>query len=282
MPRDNYGEYEQLCDVTVPTKDALVFNCPTWEGFVYARRTVESFFKYTPESVNPICVITDDCSPSFKEQNWDFWYDGPEGGFSLPRERIVHRHYLENKGLTRSWNSGISIARELEGKYAIAGNADIIFTPGWHRALIHFLQQGVRLVGPVTNAPGLTNRQQQNVRNFFPNYRVTDEREYLHEVAGYLWRTYGTETIRYMMINGFFTMSTVANWIEGAFDAQHVFDPSKKMQGNEDELEVRWQRKQWKIGFVPGSFVFHYRAVSRGEKFLHTGWMRTNDAHKPV
>jgi len=279
-----FGSYESLCEITVPTKNALVLVCPVWQAYVYFRKTVESFFRYTPLELNPICIALDDAtsSPQFREQNWDYFYAGPSLDRALPRERICHRYFHENAGLTRSWNAGLSIARELGAQYAIAGNADILFTPGWERALIHFLNQGVRLVGPVTNAPGRTNRQRQSVRNYFPNYKVNDDREYLHKVAGYLWRNHGVETIRYMMINGFFTMSTLAHWFEGAFDPHHVFDPSKKMQGNEDELEVRWQRKHWKIGFVPGSFVFHFRAASRGQKFCHTGWMRTNDPHKPV
>jgi len=279
---DHFGEYESLCEVTVPTKDALVMIVPVWEGYVYARRTIESFFKYTPADQNPVALVLDDCSPSFKDQNWDYFYQGPPGGFPLPRDRICHRHYQQNRGLTRSWNAGLFLAKTMQAQYAIAGNADVILTPGWERALIHQLKNGIRLVGPVTNAPGLTNRQRQNVRNFYQDYKVSDDKADLHAVADKLWQQHGPTTIREMLINGFFTMSTVDYWWEGKHSKDHVFDPSKVMKGNEDELEVRWKRHKWRIGFAPGSFVFHYRAVSRGKKFLHTGWTRTDDPHKEI
>ena len=282
MPKDHFGEYEIFCEPTVPTQGALVCGFPAWEGFVYLRKSIESFFRYTPAELNPIAVVIDDASPSHRKQNWDYFYDGPSPDRALPRDRICHQRYTENKGLTRGWNKSLYLAREYEAKYAVAGNSDVIFTPGWERSLIHFLEQGVRLVGPVTNAAGWTNRQQQSVRHYFPNYKVSDDKADLAKVAEHLWRNHGTETIRYMLINGFFLMASAEQWFRGAFDQNHVFDPRNKMQGNEDELEIRWQRKHWKIGFCPGSFIFHFRAVSRGEQFRHTGWMRTNDPHKPI
>ena len=83
-------------------------------------------------------------------------------------------------------------------------------------------------------------------------------------------------------INGFFMLAKTTRWWEGKFNEQHVFDPSKIMTGNEDELQRRWHKQQFRTGFVPSSFVFHYRAVSRGDRYKHKGWLRIDDINKPV
>lgn len=265
---------------TAPASDGIAFINPIYNGFVYARRTALSFFKYTPEDLNPICINVDDCSPLYDQQPWDYWYQ------DMPMERSEHQHFAVNGGLTRSWNWGLQRARELGCKYAIAGNSDVLFTPGWYEGLMWHLEHGASLVGPVTNAPGWSNKnsQRQNVRNFFPNYQVEDDADYCAKVATHVKQTYAIEKFVEIDINGFFTMSTVDTWWKGAFDANHVFDPKNKMVGNEDELQARWRAKKMKCGFVPSSFVFHYRAVSRGDKHKHTGWTRldADDLHKPV
>jgi GT2 family glycosyltransferase len=259
-------------------KGGIAFINPIFDAFSYARRSALSFFKYTPESFNPVCINVDDCSPLYAEQDWDYWYAG------LPRDRCAHVHKAKNSGLTDSWNRGLRMARDLGCKYAIAGNSDICCTEGWYEGLLWHLDRGTRLVGPVTNAPGWTNRnsQQQNVTKFVPNYKVNDDPEYLQEVARYLKATYPIEKLVEIDINGFFTMSTLDFWWAGAYDLKHVFDPRYKLTGNEDELERRWKKKGWRYGFVPSSFVFHYRAVSRGNKYKAQGWARLEDIHKPV
>ena len=251
---------------------------PSYNAYAYSRRAIQSFCKYTPEALNPVVIHCDDASPSYEQQSWDFFYGG------LQRDRIWHQHFEKNGGLTRSWNWGLRKARELGCKYAIAGNSDILFTEGFYEGLLWHLDRGTRLVGPVTNAPGWSdkNSQRQNVRNYYPNYDINDDPAYLQQVARYLKETQPISNLVERQINGFCTMSTLDYWWAGAFDAKHVFDPKYKLTGNEDELERRWTRKGWRVGFVPSSFVFHYRAVSRGDKSKHTGWTRLADMYKPV
>lgn len=258
--------------------NGIAFINPIYNAFAYARRSALSFFKYTPESLNPICINVDDCSPLYEQQDWDYWYA------DLDRERCVHQHFEKGDGLTRSWNWGLQKARELGCKYAIAGNSDIVFTEGWYEGLLWHLDRGARLVGPVTNAPGWSdgNSQRQNVRNYYPDYEINDDPEYLQKVARYLKENHEINLLVERQINGFFTMSTVDYWWAGAFDGKRVFDPKYKLTGNEDELQRRWKKKGWRAGFVPSSFVFHYRAVSRGDKSKHTGWTRLDDMYKPV
>ena len=63
-------------------------------------------------------------------------------------------------------------------------------------------------------------------------------------------------------------------WWSGAYDKDHVFDPSHPMTENEMELEMRWSMVGRRFAIAPGSFVFHYRSVSRGEGFATEGACR--------
>ena len=42
----------------------------------------------------------------------------------------------------------------------------------------------------------------------------------------------------------------------------------------EDELQDRWKAKGWKFGVACGSFIFHYRSVTRGIKYAKGKWSR--------
>lgn len=248
---------------------------PLYNGFAYGRRAVLSFLKHT--TANCVAILPDDASPHFKHQDWDLWFQ------NLPRDRVILHPFPSNKGLTRGWNWGLKKARELGAEFAICTNSDILFTPHWEHGLVYHLNHGFDLVAPVTNAPGPTNNGRQRVGHFFPGYAVNDDAKYLAQVANYLRKHYPVGKIHTGLdINGFFMMAKTATWWSGAFDKDHVFDPSKRMTGNEDELQKRWKKKGRKIGFVPSSFVFHYRAVSRGSRFKHRGWHRLEDIHKPV
>lgn len=259
--------------------NGLAFILPIYNGFVYARRAAESFFKYTPTELNPVLMTYDDASPKSFEQDWDAFYSG------LPLDRISHLRYPANGGLTRSWNAGLVEARQLGCRYAIAGNSDVLFTRGWSRGLLNCLANGAHLVGPTTNAPGYShgNSQKQGTARWVKPYQSqNDDADYLNDVADRLWQEHGPDRFVEIDINGFFMLSSVALWWSGAVSNEHVFAPENKMTGNEDELQHRWRKLKRKIGFSPASFVYHYRAVSRGKKFLSTGWNRLKDPHKPV
>jgi hypothetical protein len=54
------------------------------------------------------------------------------------------------------------------------------------------------------------------------------------------------------------------------------------MTGNEDELQSRWRAKGMKFAAALGSFIFHYRSVSRGKKFAKGKWLRMVRANEEV
>lgn len=262
---------------TLATDAEIAFILPLYNKFAYAKRAALSFFKYADRPA--LVIAVDDASPAYAEQDWEVWLDG------IPRDRLVFRRFTKNEGLTRSWNWGLRKARELKIPYTICGNSDVLFTPGWAPPLIHQLEEGgYHLIAPVTNAPGPTNAGRQRVANYFPNYHVDDDPAYLAQVASYLSDKYPMSTVvgPKIPINGFFMMAKTETWWEGSFDDDHVFDYRHRMTKNEDELQKRWHKKGWRTGFTPASFVFHYRAVSRGDKFKHHGWLRLEKPNQPV
>lgn len=245
------------------------FILPMYGKFAYARRAAFSFFEHSPDNATLICV--DDASPNYNRQDWDAWKSG------LPLDRCHFYRFPSNGGLTRSWNYGLTWARDNNCEFAVCGNSDILFTPHWYEALIRATETGVSLAAPVTNAPGQTNHGKQSVANFFPQYSVSDSKEDLEKVAGYLHRTYPLEKADTAnAVNGFFMFARTDRWWEGAYNSDHVFNPANKMIGNEDELQRRWHAKGWKTGFCPASFIFHYRSVTRGARFNTRGAFRAS------
>ena len=253
----------------------IAFVLPLYNKFAYGRRAALSFLKYTQRS--GLIIAIDDASPFYPNQDWAAWRAG------IPSERLLFKHFGDNGGLTRSWNWGLSRARDMDIKYCICSNSDVLFTPGWEKGLVYHLDHGYHMVGPVSNAPGVTNGRRQRVHNYFPGYQLNDDAAYLKTVADYLRQKFSINVIQGVMpINGFFMLAKTAVWWKGAFNETNVFDPAKKMAGNEDELQKRWHKNKWKTGFVPSSFIFHYRAVSRGDCFKDRGWHRLDDVKKPV
>lgn len=256
---------------------------PIYNKFIYARRAILSLFKHGPPEA--MALIVDDASPD--PVDWDRWWEGdgrPED--RIPRDRCVFQRFDRNLGLTAGWNWGLAEARRLRAEYAVCTNSDILFTPHWHQALLHQADKGeYRLLGPVSNAPGIETSWRQKVKNYYTKYQVSDEAQDIAEVSKTLWKAYGSDTVvgdAKMAINGFFMLAKTEIWWAGRYSEDHVFNPAKKMKGNEDELQRRWKLKSYRSGICPGSFIFHYRSVSRGRAFATEGWHRLQDPAKPI
>ncbi|SIO66413.1 Glycosyltransferase, GT2 family [Singulisphaera sp. GP187] len=253
--------------------------CPTYGQFDYAMRTIESFSRHTAD---PWTFVVDDASPDWGDPNWQEFL----GAGALPI--TVHR-FPENGGLTRSWNWGIRTAVARGADYVIAGNSDILFCEGWHHGLIHALESGYALAGPITNAPGRTAMAQAHVATYYPGYQLTDDPAYLDFLSGEL-RTHYRNRVVEARVNGFFQMARAEVWLTGQFDEAHIYrprndfypsgapNPTPLMTFNEDELQNRWFHRGWRFAVCPSSFIFHYRAVSRGPNYLHGSWLRRTDS----
>lgn len=252
--------------------------CPTYGQFEYAVQTIESFARYTE---NPSTIVVDDGSPDWGDTDWQQFL----GATAVPI--LVHR-FLENGGLTRSWNWGIRQAIAQRAEYVIAGNSDILFCEGWYHGLIHALESGYALAGPISNAPGHTAPAKAHVANYIPGYQLTDDPAYLDSLSRTLQTRYRNMVVD-ARVNGFFQMARAEVWLAGQYDEAHIYrprndfspngrpNPTPLMTNNEDELQKRWARLGRRFAVCPASFIFHYRAVSRGVKHLHGSLFRKSD-----
>jgi len=258
------------------------FICPTYNALAlanYTRKALESFFDTTPFGV---AIVVDDGSEGWTKEYADSLYK--IGSQQTGTELHIIR-FREKGGLTRSWNAGLREAAELGLDYAVASNNDVIFSYQWYSGLLHALSNGYSLVGPLSNAPGVTAEGLQAIQSYVQAYTLTDDLVEIDKVAAYLRDNYLGKTIG-SPINGFFMLAAMATWQAGKYDATDYFCPvnakmpsgkpnrTPLMTGNEDELQHRWRRLGLKSGVVPSSFIFHYRAVSRGEPYKKGAWYR--------
>ncbi len=228
---------------------------PTYNQMEYAEISVRSALRSRPDC---LVMLVDDGSPTWNPEQW----------LPFPRDRLLtHRFPKNDRNLTRSWNWGLAEARRLKIPFAVATNSDVKFPLLWWEALELALTRGtVSLAGPVTNAPG--HRPRQQVRGLVKGYEVRDDEAYLDRVARRLHDDRKHEAWKPQRINGFCMAAKTETWWELAHGPDHVFDPGKKFKltKNEDEFQGRMIRRGVVGGIVPGSFVFHYRGVSRGAK----------------
>lgn len=238
-------------------------------------KALRSFFTNTAEG---LAIVVDDGSDKFNEQ------EIAASPLFKGQEVVIHR-FEKWGGLTRSWNKGIEIAAMRGVDYVCPGNNDIIFTEGWYEGMLHALSNGYQLAGPVSNAPGVTAKGKAEVWRYVKDYHTTDEIQYLNQVSRMLRDKYMGSIVE-AHVNGFFQMGKLATFEAGRYDEDHYYKPSndRSSQGrknptplmtlNEDELQGRWKRQGWKFAVAISSFVFHYRAVTRGNKYLRGRWLR--------
>jgi glycosyltransferase involved in cell wall biosynthesis len=259
------------------------FICPVFDAVNfdnYTRLALRSFFDTTPGGV---AIVVDDGSKSWNGQYEASLYEIED---DYPKHNNIYFHnFQDNGGLTRSWNKGLSIAQALELDYAIAGNNDIIFTHSWSSGMVHALANGYSMVGPLSNAPGITANGKQEVNKYVTSYELTDNRDLIDQVAAGLYHRNLGKIVE-SPINGFFQMAKMEAWRKGKFDKQHYYrpvntytskgrlNPTPLMTLNEDELQGRWTRKGMKSAIAISSFIFHYRAVSRGDNYKRGKWYR--------
>ena len=237
---------------------------PTYNQLDYALKAAQTALANTP---NSLVIVVDDASPEWCQSIWN----------TLPQDRLViHRFQKNDKNLTRSWNWGLTKSREMRIPTTVVTNSDVLFPKGWHQAVSKILESGsADLVGPITNAPG--HRPKQQVASLFPDYRITDDCEYLDATQDKAFKRYGQE-IWPSNINGFCMVALTETWWSGSYSLEHVFRPDFKMTRNEDELEGRWSAIGRTIAIAPGSFVWHYRGVTRNsiKGAQGKGWFRPN------
>lgn len=248
----------------------LLVVVPVYSHWDYAVRTVASLYRaaaasYFESSADVHCVVIDDGSPDHSP----LW----EQRLLDIDPRVTFIRYSNNAGMTRSWNVGLGIARVGHFHWCCLANSDLLFTPGWD-AHLRTAGDEYALVGPVSNAPGHTTKH-QDVARYLPGYTLSDDWDDLKAVAADL----GSRGLAPVpaRVNGFCMLTRTAVAWANPFDKDHVLDPRCPMAGNEDRLQDRWARAGLKFAVVPSAFVFHYRSVTRGDRFRKGRWMRAAD-----
>lgn len=268
-----------------PIRLAVVI--PQYGQFEYTRACVASLHRNT--AVRPVAIVVDDGSDKFDEvQHAVLQSSAPAGA------TILHR-LPDNGGLTRAWNKGVGIALSPEwwGEHDLSRveaicvtNNDVLFSPNWDVQLMKALGGGYSLVGPLSNAPG--TEKAQTISHYMPAYEVSDSPLSLSQTAFHLVGLPQYNRVVSATINGFCMMGSVQAWQEHAYNraANEFFRPRNEFNSkgernltplmtlNEYELQRRWHKAGLKTGFCPGSFVFHYRAVTRGDKHKRGLWLR--------
>lgn len=262
----------------------IAFVCPTYNAAElepYTLRAVQSFFEKTPEG---IAIVIDDASKSWSHK----LVENLEAIPRSPQQKLRIYHFATWGGLTRSWNRGLRLAKEMKADYVAVSNNDVIFTQGWQHGLIHAIHRGYALIGPVSNAPGLTAEGLADIGRYKPDYKLDDDQGYLDAVAGELSVRFKDRIIS-APVNGFFQFASMSRWYAGRFDSVNYYRPRNDimpsgrrnktplMTGNEDELQYRWKKLGLKTAVVPSSFIFHYRSVARGPKYQRGLWYRINN-----
>lgn len=265
-------------------KPSVLIIIPTYNAYEYAAQAIRTAFEGTAV-LDPHVMVLDDASPA-----WLDYMDYSEVLLThLPRdkrqaakEHFVFTRYAENGGLTRSWNGGLRAAISLGLDYAVVTNSDVIFPNGWDIAIVEALEEHA-LVGPVTNTPG--SNPEQYVGNYSLLYDRDRAEQDVQAVQNELHRAQ-LGRVKRSTLNGFCMAAKVKTWRDNMWDAQCVFaprndfnskgerNPTPLMTLNEYELQRRWHGKGLTSAIALGSYVFHYRAVSRGDKHKQGDWVR--------
>lgn len=222
---------------------------PTYGQWDYVKLAVESASR-TPGAV---IIIVDDGSPTWPGERVVSGWVGDGVPF------VIQRYFGNRRNLSRSWNTGIEIARGMGCRYIVCGNSDLVFPARWWGPMRAALDDGADFVGPVTNAPGHVRRQ--DVTRYLPTYDLSDDPDDIDQTQRELLDTEGP-AIDAARLNGF----CFAGSMRG-FDqiGKRPFDERVPMLGNEDDFFQRAsQYHDAKVKIAPRSFVFHYRSVSLG------------------
>lgn len=252
---------------------------PGYEHFDYTANAVSSAIQSSTDQAEIDVFVTDDASPG--------WVAPAPlellGVLNAYGKRVCLVPFAENQGLTHAWNYGLKYAACGNYDFACCANNDLIFAKDWWLPLVSALNAGYDLVGPVTNAPG--TGLDQEVFLYCPPFKLSDAPSSIEQTAGFLRSRYGSEC-RPATLNGFCMMAKTKTWHEHAFAVGDVFrprndfnskgqrNPTPLMTLNEYELQRRWHEAGLCTGFCPGSYVFHYRSVARGDRYKSQGWFR--------
>ncbi len=254
------------------------FVMPVKGHFDYAKAAIESLLVGTPGAVLTVYVVEDGKDP--RNPDW------------LPKatypHRIVYAALQDDYGPTAGWNYGMAKAVR-ENDFVVMGNDDVLVPSGWWEDLYYGCQNHtLDFVGPLSNSPGTTNLQ-QHILQHLEDYKLDDSLEAINQTQARL-QTDHRHKFRSGTANGFFIAAMSDRWCSVAYDLDQdlifpsaIFrlpsgraNPSPTITGQEDWLHQHARILDFRMGLSTGTFVFHYRSVTRGTRYCLDGqlWLR--------
>lgn len=268
----------------------LLIVVPVFNHFDYAAKVVVSALQRTTGVFEPTVVVVDDASPDRRsfpgKEAWNCFQlclRDMRHLYGEDRVRLVLCE--ENFGLTHAWNVGLQTAREGGFDACCVTNSDVIFTKDWDAGVYYSLRKA-SLVGPVTNAPGNTHSQYVGRYSIVYDKAKKDDADHINDVARELYAAQHGRTLDVPSVNGFCMAAWTKTWWDNAHDADHVFKPRNDYYVNgaknpdplneaqEDEFQRRLTAAGGTVGVALDSYVYHYRAVSRGDQHRKGDWAR--------
>lgn len=235
---------------------------PSYGQMGVTSECVQSAFNSLPPDTR--ILLIDDFSPDWNDKYWK----------DFPKDRlIIKRRTTRTGSMTKAWNEGLLYARDHKSTIAILANSDLVFPQGWwdpvRTALVVYPHH---LLGPLSNAPG--SCPEQNIKRALPLYQADATQDAVDGIQSKLSETVLANKIEKGSVNGFCLVAHTATWFLHAHSPGNPFNPEFKMNGNEYD----WQKRAEKCGKrsirVLGSFVFHYRGMSRGLTGSYAGYYR--------
>jgi hypothetical protein len=145
-------------------------------------------------------------------------------------------------------------------------------------------------MGPLSNAPGPTSGGIQDIAHYYKG-KVDDNPETLKKVSDTILPE--CRSILWCKLNGFFILGATETWKKYAYQYPLLMfppridkmpsgrrNPHPRMQGQDDLINHLVDHDlsgKAMCGVSRGSFVVHYKAISRGKRFAQGNWMRKKE-----
>ena len=248
---------ECIENFTLSSRPVVAVIMSVFDHWTYTVEAISSYYSARDERYHYILVIIDDCSA-------DQSRDGLKKEAQI-RDQIVYLRFKRNGGLTRLWNFGVDYAiQTLHADYIMLVNNDILISAEVLSILVDGLKatDGLSVIGPLTNAPGL-HEKTQDIRTVLPDYLPSHSLQDI-ETTSQKIRQNSLKPVK--GINGFFWGGHRDVFIKNSFwklgSTTYYFNPFYKNFGNEVEFQRRLFKKGGKAVLASNAFVFHYKDIS--------------------